>query len=187
MKRLKWVFSSALICLALVVALIASCGDEDDDDDNVSEEVWEDSVSGLMWQNDSICCYEWSDAKSYCDNLNWGGYDDWHLPSISELRSLVRGCEFIETGGACGVTDDCTNYNDCFNNLCYSCDNEGEPEQNGYYYPEELKGGGYSFWSSTRVVGHWDKEYNAAWAIDFLEASIDDEDIGYNLGVRCVR
>ncbi len=32
----------------------------------------------------------WKEALSYCENLNFAGYTDWRLPSIRELRSIVR-------------------------------------------------------------------------------------------------
>ena len=49
-----------------------------------------DTDTGLMWQqatasNDMI----WEDALSYCENLSLGGYDDWRLPNIKELASLL--------------------------------------------------------------------------------------------------
>ena len=51
---------------------------------------WRDPQSGLVWQveptgNDM----NWSDAKSHCSDLNYGGYSDWRLPSKDELESLL--------------------------------------------------------------------------------------------------
>ena len=31
----------------------------------------------------------WEDALAACEGSSWGGHDDWRLPSIVELRSLV--------------------------------------------------------------------------------------------------
>ncbi|MDQ7044259.1 MAG: DUF1566 domain-containing protein [Sulfurimonas sp.] len=48
-----------------------------------------DSVTGFMWQDDSRAKNvkrDWSGAKKYCKSLNFTGYDDWHVPSISELE-----------------------------------------------------------------------------------------------------
>jgi hypothetical protein len=49
-----------------------------------------DNATGLMWQqDDSVTSYNWSDALTYCENLATAGYDDWRLPNVKELQSLV--------------------------------------------------------------------------------------------------
>jgi|GEM_PF-1304373 len=49
-----------------------------------------DKVTGLMWQQqDDGTERAWQDAMGYCDNLTLGGYDDWRLPEIFELETLV--------------------------------------------------------------------------------------------------
>jgi hypothetical protein len=102
-------------------------GDNDTagDDDAASGDVWRDSTSGLMWRNVDDCCYTWEEAKSYCQNLNLGEYSDWRLPTIGELRSLIRGCDATETGG---------------------------PGPGGRYWSPELKGDGWWHWSSSIVA-----------------------------------
>jgi hypothetical protein len=49
-----------------------------------------DNVTGLEWQqgNDSHR-YTWEQAIEYCDNLSLGGYEDWRLPTIKELATIV--------------------------------------------------------------------------------------------------
>ncbi len=57
-----------------------------------SKEIVHDSATGLMWQDDSAAKSvqkDWEDAKAYCQNLTHGGYNDWYLPTISELESLA--------------------------------------------------------------------------------------------------
>jgi len=191
MNKYKPFFSLIFICLVLVILSMVSCGDDDDDDDDdAPQEVWEDSSSGLIWQNDSACCYNWKNSKSYCKNLNWGGYNDWRLPSISELRSLIRGCEITEVGGACGVTNDCTNGDNCYNDLCnYGCMYGGGFGLDGCYWPLELKGNGNIFWSSTEnsspLVHKWSVE--STWSVDFTDASVLYEEPSFKNNVRCVR
>ena len=49
-----------------------------------------DLATGLMWQeSDSMKGMNWEEALKYADNLNLGGYDDWRLPNIKELQSIV--------------------------------------------------------------------------------------------------
>ncbi|MBX9867380.1 MAG: DUF1566 domain-containing protein [Burkholderiales bacterium] len=51
-----------------------------------------DSITGLMWQQDPGLNNRklvWSDAVNYCKDLSYAGYNDWRLPNINELHSLV--------------------------------------------------------------------------------------------------
>jgi len=58
--------------------------------DNITEIVTDNNTS-LMWQDSqevSTLRKIWDDAHFYCDNLELGGYSDWHLPSLDELKSV---------------------------------------------------------------------------------------------------
>jgi hypothetical protein len=49
-----------------------------------------DRVTGLMWQrNVDPGSRLWADAYAYCDGLSLGGHDDWRLPVLIELVSIV--------------------------------------------------------------------------------------------------
>jgi hypothetical protein len=49
-----------------------------------------DIATGLMWQQiGSSQTMTWEQALSYCEDLIFGGYGDWRLPTIKELRTLV--------------------------------------------------------------------------------------------------
>ncbi len=49
-----------------------------------------DSKTGLMWQRETAPeRYNWQGAIDYCNNLQLGGYDDWRLPDIEELKSII--------------------------------------------------------------------------------------------------
>jgi hypothetical protein len=53
-----------------------------------------------MWQKDSADvnrngsigaedCSTWQAALKYCESLDFGGHDDWRLPNVLELQSIV--------------------------------------------------------------------------------------------------
>jgi hypothetical protein len=49
-----------------------------------------DNKTGIMWQNaDFIGGKTWKEAKEHCKNLHFQGYDDWRLPNVNELRSIM--------------------------------------------------------------------------------------------------
>jgi hypothetical protein len=46
----------------------------------------------LMWTNkDNGKRIEWAEAKNYCGTLRLGGFSDWRLPSVDELKSISEG------------------------------------------------------------------------------------------------
>jgi hypothetical protein len=53
-----------------------------------------DLLTGLIWQKSEGGKMRWEDANYYCDELNLTEKQDWRLPNINELRSLVDGSRF---------------------------------------------------------------------------------------------
>ncbi|MCX5902809.1 MAG: DUF1566 domain-containing protein [Proteobacteria bacterium] len=52
--------------------------------------VVKDNVTGFEWQQATAPgTYTWQQASDYCAGLNLGGKDDWRLPTIKELSTLV--------------------------------------------------------------------------------------------------
>ena len=43
-----------------------------------------------MWQDDENVSKEFDEANSYCQNKTLGGYNDWRLPTINELLSIIN-------------------------------------------------------------------------------------------------
>ncbi|MBF0257688.1 MAG: DUF1566 domain-containing protein [Desulfamplus sp.] len=59
-----------------------------------------DSVTGLMWQQDTAktatggTTMIWKDALAYSENMTLGGYTDWRLPTVKELRSIMDSSSY---------------------------------------------------------------------------------------------
>jgi arylsulfatase A-like enzyme len=58
-----------------------------------------DNVTGLMWQKDMGEKISYPEAVEKANNLSLGGYDDWRIPTIKELYSLI-----LFTGRVMGST-----------------------------------------------------------------------------------
>jgi hypothetical protein len=53
--------------------------------------VWSDPATGLMWtRKDNGYALRWQTAAEYCRNLQLGGYSDWQLPAIDELKNIYN-------------------------------------------------------------------------------------------------
>jgi len=48
-----------------------------------------DAATGLTWQQGYQVDVTWQQALRYCDVLELGGHDDWRMPSIREMQSIV--------------------------------------------------------------------------------------------------
>ena len=49
-----------------------------------------DSVTGLQWQDDiNSSTTTWQTAITYCEDLSLEGHDDWRLPNLNELKSII--------------------------------------------------------------------------------------------------
>lgn len=83
-----------------------------------------DLATGLMWmQVDSGALgagsggdgrMNWEDALAWADGLDYAGYQDWHLPSIKELQSLLDYSHSPDTTASAAIDPlfSCTSYVD---------------------------------------------------------------------------
>jgi hypothetical protein len=122
-----------------------------------------DTVTGLVWQeptpNNTLT---WEGAGCYCASLTLAGHQDWRVPTLIELISLID--ETIPPPG---------------------------PNINGVAFPSTVGGGrgedemGYGYWTSTPEPGN----APAAWKVhfDFLYGNDATEDVTSAEHVRCVR
>ena len=69
-----------------------------------ASDVFTDSKTGLMWQDNSASKNikkDWQGAVSFCNALHLSGHDDWTLPSVKELESIIemsQGREAMKNG-----------------------------------------------------------------------------------------
>jgi hypothetical protein len=167
--------------------------DTDTDADACSASgTWYDWETGLCWQNppsdDEVT---WADAVSYCDGLSLGSHDDWRLPKIQELISLLRGCvNGTATGDLstsdCGVTDPVCLGDECWDYpTCSSCGLLAGPDDdpNGCYWDPALAGTCFWYWSSSSHAS----DVSDAWAVGFAGGDVGNGAKSGTFYYRCVR
>ncbi len=148
-----------------------------------------DSSTNYIWSAKNTDGKTWQQAKDHCTGLNtsnYGGFSSgWHLPTISELRTLIQNCSGTQMppvgSNTCGVREDesvtCLSSSCWTGSACYSCSADSS--------------GGHSkfgdtgwFWSSSLPSDY----SHYAWNVNFYGGSVDyygiDDYYGY---VRCVR
>lgn len=150
---------------------------------------WYDSSTRLEWENPSPATYfkALKDAAGHCAERGNG----WRVPTISELRSLVRGCAATQTNGSCAVTDQCSS-SSCWEN-CGNCALKQGPGKDHQYWSSELDesiqiDNGLHYWSNTFLPDHPE----GIWLLNYYSASIFWQNASgegpYNrLRVRCTR
>ncbi len=190
-----WMTSGWLIAL-----LSLSCGedngnDETDDADGTGDDtgdsaseapdygVFEDPTSGLTWmRTPAVEGLSQPDAVDFCDALELDGEDDWRLPTIDELRSLVRGCPDSELDGSCNAVDGMGTQDVTLD--CSGCEKYQGPEpEEGCYWDAEINGLCMYYWSSSVDA---DVEENA-WSLFFVEGAVTSQQGDRTYQVRCVR
>jgi serine/threonine protein kinase len=162
---------------------------------DIDGQTWIDSTSGLVWQvSPANPAMDWLAAKTFCSNLRVVDHDDWRLPKLSELRSLVRGCAETRLGGSCRVSDRCLTRS-CWEEVCVHCAVHRDvsvadempretSDESESFLPTAINGGCCQYWSSSPVAN----TPNRAWLIDFSNgAAIGNGHVSYQARVRCVR
>lgn len=161
-----------------------------DDGSSICAGGWFDPSSGLCWQDPPDSSVRtWNETMAYCAELSLGGYGpgSWRMPTISELRSLIRGCSGTVTGGTCGVVDSCLSAS-CWSASCSCSVPDGGPGPGGCYWDVALAGPpgagwcGYS-WSSSP----YDGGTVYVWASQFGYGSVESLWKESSAFVRCVR
>ena len=148
--------------------------------------LWTDAETGLTWEDPpSYSTKTLGAASNYCSSLTLDG-GGWHLPTIEELRSLIRGCAVTEADGACNISASNCLSDTCWNSLCNGCSANQGPAQ-GCYWPNEISGVCGTYWSSSPFTGvcwgceaGWFVEFNMGRVVSYVTGSVTRH-------VRCVR
>lgn len=86
-----------LIISLLFSVLTVGCSDAKVENKKIKKvsqklDVYIDKTTGYTWIDDKQTKRlkkDWLDAVSYCEELNANGYEDWHLPTKKQLKSIV--------------------------------------------------------------------------------------------------
>ena len=170
-RRLTWLVAGSV--LMTTGWMVAACSDEDSS--KLEFVHWTDPNSGLTWQNPSVGeMMDWASATQYCADLDLSGYTDWRLPTIDDLRSLIRGCPATELRN--------TTCPDPLKNTCEECSYMDGPDD-GCYWPYEMEGSCSYYWSTSLV----EDQPNATWRVNFDDANVVIDHIDSDAHVRCIR
>jgi hypothetical protein len=126
----------------------------DNDDGTIT-----DLNTGLMWQKSTGDKMTWDEAKSGADSFNLAGYDDWRLPTIKELYSLIlfSGLDPMVEGSG---SDD----------LIPFIDTDYFDFEYGDVYGDRLIDSQY--WSSTKYVSTTMNNNETAFGVNFADGRI---------------
>ncbi len=93
-----------------------------------------DNATGLMWQQaDDGTARDWEESLEYAENFELAGHDDWRLPSIKELQSIVDYTRSPATTSSPAIDP------------LFSCTEIEDAEGNPGQYP--------CYWSATTFLG----------------------------------
>ena len=105
-----------------------------------------DYATKLSWQDPQKDAYTpdypgltQPDAVRYCKELVLGGYDDWRLPDIDELRTLIRGNPATMADGDCPLHEGSSKA-DMYDSSCGQIADYGGPGEGGCYWKPKLTG-----------------------------------------------
>ena len=164
---------------------------DEDDDSAEPEENCKTVDAKLWWSSKTTDSMNWESAINHCKKLkesNACGYSDWHLPTIDELKTLLKW----RRDSQCKVSDtnNCLSFDDCWtcSSCCHDCTlgGGGECNYSSYYYDGRYSKLGDSglLWSSSVPTEY----YHSAWVVNFNAAQVYDKSKSNKteVYVRCV-
>ncbi|HOI12023.1 MAG TPA: DUF1566 domain-containing protein, partial [Myxococcota bacterium] len=148
-----------------------------------------DTRTGLQWLRNSLSANTTNTALTVCNELVTGGFDDWRLPTIDELRGILYGCDKTKEGGTCGVTNTCWEETCWSESACGGCAMKGGPGDAGCYTDPWLNDQCHLVLSATKVRATYAGDIRS-WYVTFYDGRIAVNPAGapINAGfARCVR
>ena len=138
-----------------------------------------DSQTGLVWSSLADETMAWDAAGTRCESeLTEGGYTDWRLPTIDELRTLIVNCPGSQAGGACVISDpDHLSFSERIDADC-CC----SPGSNFSILGD---GSDINLWSSSTSIET--DGTDKAWLVGFYRGNVNHSLISESNHVRCVR
>ena len=145
--------------------------------DELTNKVWSSKIqiSGNDYEGRNRDGISWSDAAKACLRMNSDGSSQWRIPTIDELRTLMKD-DKLKTGGACGVKSGCLT-DSCHDEV--ACTIDGETA-----FESRLRD--YGILVSGDAVDNDDHTYESAWAIHTPNGALSEFYSGSDIVVRCV-
>lgn len=128
----------------------------------------------------------WEEAVAYCEDLELAGFNDWTLPTITQLRALGRGC--LDEPPICMLLEpDWLSLADA--EECDSCTAFDGPGSGGCYWVDGLDAGGCDefggYWSTSIVEDYYTETHAWAWYFPMGYPLSGNKTIA--IRARCVR
>jgi len=130
--------------------------------------------TNLQWSSKSPNTMSSNEALNYCKNLSEKGFNDWRLPNIDELRTLIQNHPGTVTGGSCKISERTKK-------LAWEDWTEDCEFRSGHNF-SKLGDTGF-FWSSS--IRSFDR--NGLWSVGFDSGEVLGVGILSAAYVRCVR
>jgi hypothetical protein len=144
---------------------VADDADGGEADADTCPDGWLDPDTALCWETTPGPVVSWIEALSYCLSMALDAGLSWRLPTVDELRTLIRGCPAAD---ACLVYEVCPYRATCFDGCSVPlCTWLSGPGPGGCYALDGISECGW-YWSSTAVPDR----PGAYWGVDFDSASI---------------
>ena len=138
-----------------------------------------DNITNLKWQNNKETItlkLSQNKAISYCSNLNLDNDNNWRLPSIQELLTLINYGKANSSISNIFIDNNMDNNTD--NNTSNNISNNNKANNKN----KAKNNNNLSYWSSTI----YKKDSSLAWGIDFKYGDDFHQNIKHKFNIRCV-